>query len=353
MAARETFRNKITSLELIAKINPENQRLVNKYLKNFATKRSPKSVNTYTSNFNIFMVWNLLENDNVLFTDIKKLEMQNFFDFGLTKLKWSPNRYSQVHSSLSELSKFIEKFYDSDYPQFRNLLKFIDKLPKENVRKKSIFKKEELDKLMDWLGEIDKPNEQCLLALIMSSGTRASELVRFTTDLIDYNHTAFEGLFLETTREIQVKGRGVKGKEIPRYLIKDMFTPYYDKYLPIREHIMKKHNQDHNYLFIKSDGSPAKVSTLRSWMEKWDSHLSQHWYPHAGRHFWTTYLMGIGLEKELVQELQAWSSDALVTLYNDSTAKDRKWKGLAKLKTALDSDVKTGNSDDYTEEQSE
>jgi integrase len=76
-------------------------------------------------------------------------------------------------------------------------------------------------------------------------------------------------------------------------------------------------------------------------MEKWDSHLSQHWYPHAGRHFWTTYLMGIGLEKELVQELQAWSSDALVTLYNDSTAKDRKWKGLAKLKDALDADVKT------------
>jgi len=341
MAARKTFRKQITTPELIKQINPESQKLVDKYLKNFATKSSPKSVKAYKSNFNIFFVWNLLENDNKPFTEIKKIEMQEFFDYGLTELQWKANRYSQVHSSLSELSKFIEKFYDEKYPNFRNLLVFIDKMPKENTRKKSVFKKEELDKLMDWLGEINKSNEQCLLALIMSSGTRASEIVRFTTDMIDYNHTAFEGLFLETTREIKVKGRGVNAKEIPRYLIKDMFVPYYDKYLPIREKIMKEHGQEHDFIFIKSDGTPAKVSTIRSWIEKWDSHLSQHWYLHAGRHFWCSYLLGIGLEKELVQELQKWSSDALVDIYNDNTAKDRKWKGLAKLKDALTNDTIT------------
>ena len=340
MAARETFRNRITTPELIKQINPTNQKLVDKYLKNFATKRSPKSVNAYRSNFNIFFVWNILYNDNELLTNFKKLDMQDFFDFGLTELRWSPNRYSQVHSSISELSKFIEKFYDSDYPTFRNLMVYIEKMPKENVRKKSIFKKEELDNLMNWLGEIDKPNEQCLLALIMASGTRISEVVRFTTDMIDYNHTAFEDLFLETTRDIKVKGRGVNGKEIPRYLIKDLFITWYDKYLPIREKIMKENNQEHDFIFVKSTGEPAKVSTLRSWMEKWDSHLSQHWYAHSGRHFWTSYLMGIGLEKELIQELQKWSSDALVDLYNDNTAKDRKWKGLTKLKEHLDGEIK-------------
>lgn len=335
MAARTTFRNKITSPELIKQINPVNQKMVDKYLKNFATKRSPNSHKAYISNFNIFFVWNLLYNDNILLTDMKKFEMQDFFDFGLTELKWSPNRYAQVHSSLSELSKFIEKFFDHDYPNFRNLMVFIEKLPKENVRKKSVFKKDELDKLMNWLGEIDKPNEQCLLALIMSSGARISELVRFTTDMIDYNHTAFEDLFLETTRDIKVKGRGVNGKEIPRYLIKDLFITWYDKYLPIREEIMKKHNKEHNYIFVKMNGDPAIVSTIRGWMEKWDTQLSQHWYAHAGRHFWTSYLIGIGLEKQLVQDLQSWSSDALVDLYNDNTAKDVKWKGLEKLRESL------------------
>lgn len=71
-------------------------------------------------------------------------------------------------------------------------------------------------------------------------------------------------------------------------------------------------------------------------VEKWDDVLGKHFYAHSMRHFWTTYLLSIGLEKELVQELQQWSSDTLVTLYNDSTAKDRKWKGLDKLKEALE-----------------
>jgi phage baseplate assembly protein W len=85
MAKRATFKKQITSPELIAKINPENQKLVNKYMKNFATKRSPNSVNAYKGNFNIFFVWNLLYNNNKLFTDFKKIEMQEFFDFALTE----------------------------------------------------------------------------------------------------------------------------------------------------------------------------------------------------------------------------------------------------------------------------
>jgi len=334
MAARETYFKKITSPELIEKINPVNKKFVDKYLRNFATKRSPRSVKAYKSNFNIFFCWNILYNDNADFTDVRKMEMQDFFDFGLTELKWSPNRYAQVHSSLSELSKFIEKFYDEQYPTYRNLMIYIEKLPKKAVRKKSVFKKEELDHLMECLE--GRPNEQCLLALIMSSGTRISELVRFTTDLIDYDNIAFDGLFLETTEEIQVKGHGVDGNHIKRYLIKDLFVPWYEQYLPVRKEIMDKNGEEHNYIFVKRDGKPATVHTISAWMEKWDNYLSQHWYAHAGRHFWCSYLIGIGLEKQLVQELQSWSSDSLVDLYNDNTAKDVKWKGLEKLKVQLE-----------------
>ena len=47
MAGRKTFRKVITSDELIAQINPENIKLMERFLKNFATKRSPKSVIVY------------------------------------------------------------------------------------------------------------------------------------------------------------------------------------------------------------------------------------------------------------------------------------------------------------------
>jgi site-specific recombinase XerD len=333
---RETYRKVITSPELIEQINPQNKMLVDRFLKNFATKRSPNSVISYRSNLNIFFTWNLLFNDNEFYIDLKKFNLLDFFDFCCTELKWGSNRYAQMHSCLSSFSTFIENIYDERYPMFRNLLPKIEKLPKETVRKKSVFKKDELDHLMDCLGKQEKIQEQCLLALIMSSGSRASELLRFTTDMIDENHTAFDGLFLETTEDIRVKGRGVNGKYIPRYLIKDIFLPYYKKWLPIREQIVKETGKDHNFIFIRSDGEPAVLSTIRSWMEKWDDVLDKHWYPHAGRHFWCSYLLSIGLEKQLVQELQAWSSDALVDIYNDNTAKDMKWKGLDKLRAALE-----------------
>ena len=333
---RETFRKVITSPELIDQINPENTKLVDRFLKNFATKRSPNSVVSYRSNLNIFFCWNVIYNNNEFFVNIKKIDLLDFFDFCVTELKWGSNRYAQMHSCLSSFSSWIENFMDERYPLFRNLLPKIEKLPKEAVRKKSVFTKDELDRLMNWLGDQDKINEQCLLALIMSSGSRASELIRFTTDMIDENHTAFDGLFLETTEEMQVKGRGVNGKHIVRYLIKDIFLPYYKKWLPVREKIMNETGKNHNYIFIRSDGEPAVLSTIRSWMERWDDVLDKHWYPHAGRHFWCSYLLSIGLEKQLVQELQAWSSDALVDIYNDNTAKDMKWKGLEKLRAALE-----------------
>ena len=63
---RKTFRKVITSEELDTQINPKNIKLADRFLKNFATKRSPNSVVSYKSNLRIFFTWNLLENENFL-----------------------------------------------------------------------------------------------------------------------------------------------------------------------------------------------------------------------------------------------------------------------------------------------
>lgn len=340
---RPTYRKVITSPELIEQINPENKKIIDRFLKNFATKRSPKSVVSYRSNLNIFMCWNVLENSNAFFVNIKKLDLMDFFDYCITELKWSSNRYAQMHSCLSSFSTFIENYYDDRYPDFRNLLPKIEKLPKEAVRKKSVFTTEELNALMDKLGEECKIQQQCLLALMMSSGSRASELSRFTTDIIDENNTAFDSLFLETTDEIRVKGRGVNGKSLVRYILKDTFLPYYKKWLPIREQIMKENNRNHNYIFITKTGEPAKVSTFRGWVDVWNDYVDKPFYIHSIRHYYTTTLLSIGLEQEFVQEIIGWTSADMVGIYNDMTAKDRKWKGLDKLKAEVEKDDKDDN----------
>ena len=70
---RKTFRKIITSPELIEQINPENKKLMERFLKNYSTKKSPKTIINYRSNLNIFFCWNILENDNISIIDIKKV----------------------------------------------------------------------------------------------------------------------------------------------------------------------------------------------------------------------------------------------------------------------------------------
>lgn len=337
---RKTFRKIITSSELTAQINSKNVKLVNRFLKNFATKRSPNSVVSYRSNYTIFFTWNLLYNDNKPFEKIRKIELLDFFDFATTELKWSPNRFNQCHSSLSSLSEWIENYLDDDdeYKDFRNIVKKIEKPVKENVRKKTVLQKEDIDKLFAYFEENDMYQDACLLALAISCGARVSELASFTTDLIDEDNTVFDGLFLETTREIKTKGRGVNGKMLKKYILKDTFLPHYHKWLEARKEIMEEHGKEHDFIFITKDGEPASADRLRDWMSKWSDVVGQPCYPHNFRHYNVSFLKRLELEDDFIVYLTGWSEStghSMVAIYNDMTAKDRKWKNLDKLKAAL------------------
>lgn len=335
---RKTFRKVITSDELTVQINKENIKLMERFLKNFATKRSPKSVTVYRSNLVIFLTWNLLYNENKLFTDIRKIEYADFFDFALSELKWSPNRYNTMHSTLSSFSAWIENFFDEEYPQFRNLLPKIEKPVKEAVREKTILQKEDIDKIFAVLEEQDKIQEQCLLALAISCGARISELARFTTSLIDEENTVFDGLFLETTEKIVTKGRGTGGKMLKKYILKDMFLPYYRKWLIERENILKENNQDHDYLFVTKDGKPASADRLRDWMGNWSDIVGQPCYAHNFRHFNISLYKKIDLSDDLIVYLTGWAEGTghtMISIYNDNSIADTTPKCLGKLKDYL------------------
>ena len=339
MPGRKTYRNLFTSDETYDKVDSETKSLINEFILDFSTRSSPNSVKIYKSNFKIFFCWNYIYNDNTPFIEINKRQLKRFFIFGVEELKWGSARYKNVWSSLNTFSEWIENVCDDIYPNFRNNIKKIEKVPQCAVREKTVFTKAELDNLLNWLGEQGRTQEQCLLALIMASGMRIAECARMTTDLIDPDNSAYDGLFWETTKEIKTKGRGKHGKMLRKYIIVDLFKPYYDAWLPLRKKKLEESGYDHDYIFINSDGKPSTQSAFRWWMSDWDTALEgKHWYPHAGRHFWTSYLSKIGLEKQLIQELQGWSTDVLVDLYDDNTAKDREWKGLSKLREALDNE---------------
>lgn len=329
---RTTFKKIIVTPELIKQINPENQKIVSRFLKEKATRTSPATIKNYRSCANIFFVWNFLHNDNKLFTDIKKLEFSDFFSFTVEELQWGSARNNGMRSFLSSLSIFIEKFLDSEYPTFRNIvLKTIESVPKEFRREKTILTDEQVEGLLAHLAETDS-QKACWVALAVYSGSRFAELLRFTTDLLDENNTAFGDLFLETKIKIKTKGRGREGKMLFKYILKEKFLPYYKKWLEERNDILSKNKQDHNKLFIKDNGEPATDGTIRSWVNSIENFLGGSFYPHCLRHFLVTELAKKKIPPQLIKDLVGWSNLEMVSLYDDTTSKDKVWLELDNLK---------------------
>jgi integrase len=335
--SRSTFKKIITSPELLEQVNPKNKEIAKKFLREKNTRSSDATIKGYESDLNIFFCYNLLYNDNKFFVDIRKLELAEFFSYVCEQLQWGSARFGRMRSCLSSLSQFIEKFFDDQYPTYKNIvLRAVEAMPKVVKREKTVLSDEQVTGLLNHLLENDKIQEACWISLATASGSRFSELLRFTVDNIDETNLAFDNIFIETLRPIKSKGRTKSGKMIKKYIIKDLFVPYYHKWLVEREKIMKENGKDHDFVFIKKNGDPAEEGSIRSWMPVFEKYLGVPFYAHALRHFTTSFLSRIGLPSILIKEIFSWESELMVSVYDDNEAKDKKWVELSKLKDALD-----------------
>ena len=329
---RKTYKNIFVTEELIQQINPINKKFVELFLKEKASRASKTTINKYLSDSHIYFCWNIIYNGNKSFIDTKKLDLANFFGFCADSLMWGSARNNSMRSFLSSLSAFIEKFLDSDYPNFKNIiLKTIESSPKEFRRDKTILTEKQVIDLLEYLSKIDS-QKACFVALGAYSGSRFAELLRFSTDILDENHTAFGDLFMETLKSIKTKGRGRSGKLLYKYILKDKFLPYYKQWLKDRDEIMKKNDKAHNALFIRENGDPATEGTARSWVTTIENHLGFPFYMHCLRHYLTTELSRKNIPPALIKDLFGWESTSMVDVYSDLTSKDREWKELENLR---------------------
>lgn len=339
---RKTNRVIITSPEIEAKINPENKKIVDRYLRNFDTKRSDKSVVVKRSDYNIFLCWNYLYNDNKCIADLKKYELMDFFDFGVNKLEWGTSRFHSMHSSLSTLFNFMVNFLDEDYPNFVNHINKIEKPVKQPVREKTILTDEQVESLIQHLRDIKDQQQLVYLLLCYGSGARISETLRFTTDIIDENSVAFGGYFLKTTQKIKTKGFGKKGEPKFKYIYKDLFLDEYKKWLIEREEILKKNNKNHNAIFIKKNGDPATQDKVNYWIRKWGEFLTNDTktnpkheeipaYCHMFRHALCTKLARQGIGQDLIVAIFGWKTADMYNIYCDIDEDERTFKDIDKL----------------------
>lgn len=342
--ARKTKQNDITSPELLAQINPQNQRLMDDYLTYLKSiQRSPATVVSYQNDLEIFFVWCLQNADNKFFVDVTKRDIIAYQNFLLYTNKNSPSRVRRLKSTLSSLSNYIESILDDEFKDFRNIVKKVENPVNQPTREKTVFEDDDLELLLSSLVDKRQYQKACVLALAMCSGRRKSEIPRFKADYFRDENIIYGSLY-KTPEKIKTKGRGM-GKFLTCYVMVSKFKPYLEMWLAERERL----GINSEWLFVTKgkDGSSweqLNPDTMNSWAITFSDIVKKDFYWHSLRHFFTTNLSRLGLPDNVIQEIIGWDSADMVRLYCDISTdeqigqyfdekgvKDVQKKGLSEL----------------------
>ena len=207
------------------------------------------------------------------------------------------------------------------YPNFRNLVKSLEPVHKAPVREKTILTDEQVEDCLNKLLEQNQCQIACALALSLTSGMRKAELTRMKVEFFDENHLVFDGKMYKTGI-IKTKGHGSSGKQIPKYVLRDKFQPYFDAWMKQRE----DRGIESPWLFVTaSDGKfvQATVSQMNTYAEKIGALMNVSFYFHCMRHLWTTNMQKEGISDSAIAEIQSWDSLEMVKRYSDIPTEER------------------------------
>lgn len=213
----------ITDEEWIT-VNEFNRNMVDDYLNN-QTHLSPKSLEAYRSGLRIFFVWvkNNLNNKNCI--EIRKKEFLRYLNW-LANRGFSESAIKFKKSSVSAFNKFIENFYDEDYPLFRNYVTSEMQVPKTGkVFAKEPLTPEELNHLCNVLEEREEWQKLAYVKFTYSTGCRRAESRQLLKEVVNYEPKRKMVTIIDEdgkeqtvesvsykTHDIRCKGRSTAGK---------------------------------------------------------------------------------------------------------------------------------------------
>lgn len=317
---RTTVYNNITTKEKLEQVNPDNIVLANDFLDYLASlEKAAGTIKQYRANLNVFWCWNLEHNKNVFFVDLKKREISKFQSFAVNEWHWSPKRIRTVKATLSSLSNYIENILDDEHEGYKPIIRKIESPANVAVREKTVFKKEDLQPILDILIEEKDYYRACVLSFAMNSGRRKAEIARMKVSYFDENNIIFDGALYKTPEQVMTKGRGTRGKMLDIYTLAKPFKPYLDLWLENRKELGIKSE----WLFPKYEGkewfdSQIEITTLDSWARTFSNMTGKPFYWHSLRHYFTTELIASGIPDSVVQEIIGWSSADMVKIYDDT-----------------------------------
>ncbi len=318
--ARTTMHNSYVTEENWAEVSQDNKQLFKDFIDYCKTEdKSPATVKVYTSNIKIFLVWVLHYSKNKRFVDMTKRDVMQFQNWMVNVMSMSPARVRNLRASVSSMSNFIEDILDDEYPDFKNILSKIKPPAKQLVREKTVLSNEKVGELLKKLVDAKEYQKACFVACLAASGVRKGEVINFQVSFFNDKALDEEGMY--HTPKMRTKGHGKLGKQMIKYIIKDIVQPYFELWMKERTELGIAGDD----LFVVKHQEiwcPIKIGTVNGWMGYFSKLIEEDCYSHAFRHYSATYLKKNGATIDQIKEFLGHNDTATTQIYIDISSSE-------------------------------
>ena len=254
-----------------------------------------------------------LAREGIAFDAITCQDIRNFMSEELARLPASGNPKRTLARRMSALRGYYDFLYSRGLVK-ANLFRAMSS-PKQEKRLPDVLDVEDVLRLLEANQKRDDPlakRDQAILELLYASGMRASELVGFTSQDIDYRSMV-----------IRVYGKGSKERLVPFSEAAKSAMKEYAK--NSRAELLKHNKNDRKPLafFLSAHGEKLTVRgleyILKAIEEKTGIYLGLH--PHELRHSFATHLLDAGADLKFIQELLGHSTIDTTQVYTHVSSK--------------------------------
>ncbi len=271
---------------------------------------SDKTTDAYRRDVEVF--FSFISEKEVLFDQVSKQDIRDFMSHELDR-GISKRTLQRRMSALRAFYRFLAERKYSDNNPFA-----LVSSPKNPVRYPSALSLEQIDTLMKKNNERTdelKTRDQSILELMYASGMRASEVVSFTPQQIDYSN-----------RMIRIFGKGKKERLVPFSKSASIAMKAYQKeYRPI---LLSRHTSSKlaTTFFLSAKGDPLTTRGLEYILKEVERKTGCYYglHPHEFRHTFATHLLEGGADLRVIQEVLGHESLNTTQVYTHVTKENMK-----------------------------
>lgn len=280
--------------------------LIDDYLNYILLEKGLSKETKESYEFDLISFNNYFKNNDI--KNIREKDITKYLEY-LSKQRNLSTRSIERHlTTLRGFYKYLAKMekVESDITKNIDNLKLGKYLP-------SVLTVQEVDKLLDI--KLDTPfniRNKAMLELIYGSGLRVSELVNLTLNDFDfYSNT------------ILINGKGSKERIVP---IGEYAKEYLNKYLNVRNELVKKRNGNPDKIFLNNHGKPITRNGFNFILKNIlkEKGIEKAITPHTLRHSFATHMLDNGADLKTIQELLGHSDIVTTRIYTHIAKKQIK-----------------------------